>query len=81
MDRDTASLFDEKYCVSKPNGKFHVDLWSVNRDNLVSEGLEPINIYISDECTICNSDKYYSYRVHKEKKPDGRWRLLLCLNF
>ena len=31
------------------------------------EGLEPINIYISDECTICNSDKYYSYRVHKEK--------------
>lgn len=67
VDRDTASLFDEKYCVSKPNSKFHVDLWSVNRDNLVSEGLEPINIYISDECTICNLDKYYSYRVHKEK--------------
>lgn len=66
VDSDTALNFDKKYCKPKPNNKFHVDLWAVNRDDMLSEGLIPDNIYVSEECTICSSDKYYSYRTHKE---------------
>ncbi len=66
VDRDTAENFDKKYNIPKLNGKFHVDLWAVNKDDMIDEGINPENIYVSDECTICNSDKYYSYRTHKE---------------
>lgn len=66
VDRDTAMNFDKKYRTTKPNDKYHVDLWSVNRDSIVDMGVLTDNIFISEECTICNSDKYYSYRTHKE---------------
>ena len=66
MDRDTAEQFGEEYRIPKENGKFHVDLWAVNRDQMTNQGVMPENIYISEECTICNSDKYYSYRTHRE---------------
>lgn len=63
---DTAYMFDEKYRTEKPNGKFNVDLWALNRDDMLSCGLKTENISAAGECTICNCDKYYSYRVHKE---------------
>lgn len=63
---DTAELFDEQYRTAEPNGKYRVDLWSLNRDDMLSAGVKPENIYIAGECTICGADKYYSYRVHKE---------------
>lgn len=63
---DTAEAFEHKYRIPKATGKFHVDLWAVNRDDLLNIGLRAENIFISGECTICNSDKYYSYRTHKE---------------
>lgn len=66
VGRDTAEQFDAQYRVPKPNDKFHVDLWAVNKDDMISEGMLAEKIYVSDECTICNSDKYYSYRTHKE---------------
>lgn len=66
VDRDTAEQFGEEYRIPKENGKFHVDLWAVNRDQMTNQGVMPENIYISEECTICNSDKYYSYRTHRE---------------
>ena len=66
VDRGTAENFAEKYRIPKPNDKFHVDLWAANRDMIAAEGVPAENIYISEECTICNSDKYYSYRTHKE---------------
>ena len=66
VDRATAENFDEKYRIPKPNDKFHVDLWAANRDMIAAEGVRVGNIFVSEECTICNSDKYYSYRTHKE---------------
>ncbi len=66
VDRGTAENFAERYRIPKPNDKFHVDLWAANRDMIAAEGVPTENIYISEECTICNSDKYYSYRTHKE---------------
>ncbi len=77
VDRATAENFDEKYRIPKPNDKFHVDLWAANRDMIAAEGVRPENIFISGECTVCNSDRYYSYRTHKEHT--GRQVAVICI--
>lgn len=64
---ETAELFPQEYVSPKQNGKFTVDLWSFNRDILISAGMRRENISLAGECTVCNKDKYYSYRAHKEK--------------
>lgn len=63
---EAPEIFGEKYVSLKDNGKYHVDLWSYNKDLLIAEGVSSENIDISDVCTVCNSDKFYSYRTHKE---------------
>ncbi len=44
-------------------GKFMVDLKEANRRRLLQLGLKPANICVSDECTSCNSDRYWSHRA------------------
>jgi len=48
------------------HGKYFVDLPSVNTLQAVSLGVPQKNIWVSDECTYCNHDKYHSYRYHKD---------------
>ena len=50
----------------KKNGKrYYLDLTSANIVQMGSLGIPEKNIWISDECTYCNPDKYYSYRYNK----------------
>jgi YfiH family protein len=51
----------EKYCL---------DLPTANRYQAISAGVPPENIWMSDDCTYCFPDKYYSYRF--AKGPTGR---------
>jgi len=44
-------------------GKSFVDLKGVNRALLARAGLSPDRIYVSDECTVCRCDKYWSHRA------------------
>lgn len=44
-------------------GKYMVDLKEVNRRRLIQLGVRAENISVSDECTSCNSDKYWSHRA------------------
>ena len=55
---DTEGLFDHK-----PNGKTHVDLRGANMRRLLQLGLRAENIDVSDECTMCLPDKYWSHRA------------------
>ncbi len=64
---ETAELFPQEYVTPKQNGKFTADLWRLNRDILISAGVRGENISIAGECTVCNKDKYYSYRAHRER--------------
>jgi copper oxidase (laccase) domain-containing protein len=41
---------------------YFLDLPSANRYQTLSLGVPEENIWISDECTYCNPDKFYSYR-------------------
>ncbi len=45
------------------SGKFMADLKETNRRRLLQLGLFAANIAVSDECTACNSDKYWSHRA------------------
>jgi len=46
-------------------GKYCIDLTSANRQQAVSSGVLPEQIWLADECTFCKPDKYYSYRFTK----------------
>lgn len=49
-------------------GKFMVDLKETNRKRLIQLGLSEKNISVSDECTCCNSDRYWSHRQTKGER-------------
>lgn len=46
----------EKYCL---------DLPTANKYQAISSGVKKENIWVSDECTFCLPEKYYSYRYLK----------------
>ncbi|MBE6969746.1 MAG: laccase domain-containing protein [Ruminococcaceae bacterium] len=46
-------------------GKFMVDLKEANRRRLLQLGLLPENIDTLPDCTMCETDRYWSHRGHK----------------
>ena len=40
----------------------HFNFWAISRDQLLDAGLAANNIFLSNLCTRCNTDKFYSYR-------------------
>lgn len=54
----------------KKGERYFIDLPSANKQQAVASGIPPENIWISDECTFCLPEKYYSYRY--AKGPTGR---------
>lgn len=53
----------KKYIVSHGNGKFHVSLSELNILTLLFSGIPEKNITVSDECTCCKNDLYWSHRA------------------
>lgn len=51
-------------------GKYCLDLQSANKHQAISMGVPEENIWLSEECTYCLPDKFYSYRY--AKGPTGR---------
>jgi YfiH family protein len=56
--------------VQKPNGRYMLDLKETNRQFMIRAGILPINIEISEWCTSCNTDLFYSHRA--ENGQTGR---------
>jgi polyphenol oxidase len=50
---------------SRNNSKFFIDLASANMVQALSLGVRKDNIWVSDECTFCNPDRFHSFRYHK----------------
>lgn len=57
------SFFDEKCGISNGNGKYHVNLWEVNKRILLEVGILEENISVTDVCTKCNPDVLWSHRI------------------
>jgi len=47
---------------SNEGGKYCLDLPLANKYQALSMGIPERNIWLSEECTFCNPDKFYSYR-------------------
>ncbi|WP_378952059.1 peptidoglycan editing factor PgeF [Pelosinus sp. sgz500959] len=48
----------------RPAGdKWHLDLWSANRLQLEEIGVNSSHIVVSDVCTACNNELFFSYRA------------------
>jgi hypothetical protein len=45
----------------------HVDFWQCSLDQLVEAGVSAENIEIARRCTVCENDKFFSYRGGKRK--------------
>ena len=52
----------------KSNGKFVVDLKKANAIRLMSLGVANEHLDISEECTMCSHDKYWSHRYTRGKR-------------
>ncbi len=46
-------------------GKYCLDLPKANKYQALSMGVPEKNIWLSEECTFCRPDLYYSYRFAK----------------
>lgn len=74
VDEPVAYEFDlafknaEGIIYSKPNNKYIIDLWEANKKALVEGGILESNITVTDLCTQCNKDVFFSHRGHKGKR-------------
>lgn len=67
FDQKDADVFPQSYITPKTDSKVLIDLWAMNRDQLLLKGLLPHHIDQSGVCTVCHADRYYSYRTHKDR--------------
>lgn len=57
---------DKYISIDKNKKKYYIDQTNIIKDDLVNIGFEVNNIEIADICTVCNKDKFFSYRGGKE---------------
>jgi len=53
--------------ILRINGRKHLDLSLANLFQALASGVKRENIWISQDCTYCNSNEYASYRFHGKK--------------
>lgn len=61
-------LDKSKIFLDKGNGKYMFDLWETNRQILISAGIKPENIDVTDLCTNCNPNVFHSHRFTGGKR-------------
>ncbi len=68
-------FFDTRDGYIQKGEKYMLDLPSINKKQLLDVGLEDENIEMSDVCTACEVDRYFSYR--KEQGCSGRFMSMI----
>lgn len=66
--------FGKKYVLER-EGRFYLDLQTLNKDELLEAGVREENIEISNRCTCCLRD-YFSYR---RERVTGRFAAIIGL--
>lgn len=71
---EVASKFLEAFPYGKGivtdgrEGHFQLDLWKANETVLLEAGILPENLHITNVCTRCNPDIFYSHRIMGNKR-------------
>lgn len=64
--------FDEKYWKQlfyrKANGKYQLNLWKANEIIFLEAGILKEHLTVTNVCTHCNSDVFYSHRTTGDKR-------------
>ncbi len=68
-------FFDTPGAYTKIEDKYMLDLPYINKYQLLKMGLREENIEMSDVCTACEVDRYFSYR--KEQGCSGRFMSMI----
>ncbi len=83
VDEELADRFKRAFSggnvVQRENGKIKLNLKSANASILLRSGLKRRNIFISNLCTACQSDLFYSYRASGGQT--GRMMGLILLKY
>ena len=61
-------------CIEKREGKYYLNLWEINKKQVIDSGVKEENIEVSRLCSSCHSELFYSAR--KEGKT-GRYGILI----
>lgn len=51
--------------------KYYLDLVKLNKRILIDYGIKKENIFIMDYCTVCENERFHSYRSEKTVKRNG----------
>lgn len=75
VGEEVARVFEARFpsAVSKGHseGKYQVDLWEINRMELLEVGLTDGHIEVAGMCSVCHEDRFFSYR--RDGKTAGRF--------
>lgn len=69
-------VFDDTCYTDDGGGKYHIDLWQINRRWLLQAGVPAANVTVTDLCTRCHPDLFWSHR----KTGDARGSLAAFLS-
>lgn len=58
------SEWDDTCARFKEGGKLDINLWEVNRRILAGAGVLPQHLTVTDLCTRCRPDLFWSHRIH-----------------
>lgn len=72
--RKTAQVFLQE----DMDGTCYLDLWSANEFQLRAAGLKPENIAVTEMCTACHPDLFFSHRM--ENGQTGRFAAVMMLH-
>jgi polyphenol oxidase len=59
------SFGSKKFIIKQNDNRFIFDMWHANKQVLLDAGLQEKNIEISEMCTFCNHDRFFSHRYDK----------------
>jgi polyphenol oxidase len=74
---DEAKDLNLEYALKQQNNSYYLNISKILKTQLLAAGVEEKNIEFSDECSCCQSQKYFSYRA---KKVTGRFAGVICLH-
>lgn len=60
---DEAKALGFEYTMQKREGSFYLDVGAILQKQLLSCGIKKENIEFCDECSCCNTQRYFSYRA------------------
>lgn len=60
--------WSKDFCTKTSTGKWHINLQQIIKSTLINSGVKEENICVSEICTRCNTDTFFSHRGQNGKR-------------